>query len=476
MSRLNFFLVVTVAISAIGGLLFGYDIGVISGVLVMDRFINTFNWKSPLEEAFIVASLQLGCFIGSLLSSFFCDYLGRKRAILSGAFIFALGGVMQTVSFELILLYAGRLVSGIAIGLLSMAVPLYLSEMSPKDLRGRLVSMQQLAITVGICISFFINWATSAIPSDASWRIPFGIQVLIAIFMGAGMLFLPMSPRWLLSRNRSEDANRNLVKIRGTHDITGEFEEMQDAIRLEKEIGHGSWGELFSNGMWKRMAIGVGLQIFQQLTGINAIMYYAPTLLKRAGFVDTQVALLANAGTGIVNVVMTFPGILLVDRLGRKPLLIAGAVSMATVMSLLGALIGIYGPDFSNPAIPYVCLILMYMFVASFAFSWGPIGWIIPSEIYPLRIRAKAISITTASNWFFNFIIAQVVPTLLRQINWGVYLIFAGFHVIMALWVLFVLPETKNKSLEEIDQIFGQQGVTHAGEAKLKQTLAAGGH
>jgi len=472
------YLYLTVFVSAIGGLLFGYDIGVINGVLVMGPFKDTFRWSSTGEEGFIVSSLQLGCFLGSLVASILCDRLGRKRSILLGAVTFCIGGALQTLASTLAPLYIGRLIAGLAIGLLSMAVPLYLSELSPKELRGRLVSMQQLAITVGILISFCINYACSYIENNNSWRIPFGMQVAISLLMVIGMFFLPASPRWLLSRNHEEQARQSLEKIRGGNstDVAAEYEEMQESIKIERTIGNGGWRELFVNGMWKRLSVGVALQMFQQLTGINAVMYYAPQILQKAGFESLQITLLATAGTGVINVLMTFPGILLVDRLGRRPLLISGATFIAITMAILGAMIGIYGPEYTNRTAPYVCLVMMYLFIASFAYSWGPIGWIYPSEIYPLRIRAKATSLTTASNWLFNFIIAQIVPELIKSINWGLYLVFAGFGLLMAAWVWLSLPETKGKSLEEIDSLFGQQGASRAGEAALKKQVAAGGH
>jgi sugar porter (SP) family MFS transporter len=471
-------LFLTAFVSALGGLLFGYDIGVINGVLVMGPFKKTFQWETATQEGFIVSSLQLGCFLGSLSSSFLCDYLGRRRSILVGALIFCVGGALQTAASTLPPLYLGRLIAGVSIGLMSMAVPLFLSEIAPKELRGRLVSMQQLAITVGILVAFCINFGTNKIPTDWSWRIPFGLQVVISVLMVVGMVFLPASPRWLLSRNRVEQANTALVKLRGgdTTDVREEFDEMQDSIRLEREIGDGSWSELFINGMWKRFAIGLSLQMFQQLTGINAVMYYAPQILQKAGFEDVETSLLATAGTGVVNVIMTFPGMFLVDRLGRRPLLISGALLISATMAVLGAMIGIYGPEYTNKLAPYVCLAMMYLFTASFAYSWGPIGWIYPSEIYPLRIRAKATSMTTASNWLFNFIIAQIVPQLLKSINWGTYFIFAGFGLMMGAWVWLSVPETKGKSLEEIDELFGQRGISHAGEAELKKSKAVGGH
>jgi len=401
-----------------------------------------------------------------------------RQFFFFGSVIFVVGGITQTLSSSLAPLYIGRLVAGIAIGILSMGVPLYLSEMSPKDLRGRLVAMQQLAITLGILIAFLINLGCSYIPGDISWRIPFGIQVLIAILMAIGMIFLPSSPRWLLTKGRAEQASQSLVKVRGgdSVDVRAEYEEMKEHIRLEKEIGDGSWKELVVNGMWKRVVLGLALQMFQQLTGINAVMYYAPAILGKAGFRSLSAKLIGTAGTGVVNVLMTFPGIFLVDRLGRRPLLISGALLMAIWMGILGAMVGIYGPAYTNPAIPFVCLVMMYLFTASFAPTWGPIGWIYPSEIYPMRIRAKATSLTTASNWLFNFIVAETVPILMTSIGYGVYLLFAGFGLLMAAWVILTVPETKGKSLEEIDSLFGQQGVSNAAEAELKRNFAVGGH
>jgi len=472
------YLALSVFTTAIGGMLFGYDIGVINGVLVMGPFRDTFNWQTKFEEGFIVSSLQLGCFIGCLIAAFLCDSLGRKRSILGGAVLFCTGGAIQTASSTLGVLYLGRIIAGLAIGMLSMAVPLYLSEISPKQLRGRLISTYQLAITIGILVSFLINLACSTIQSNNSWRVPFAIQVVISAMMAISMIFLPASPRWLASRGRCIEAETALVKVRGgdSPDVQHELHDINESISLQREIGDGSWSELFVGGMWRRLGIGVLLQAFQQLTGINAIMYYAPQILSKAGFTGLQVLLIATAGTGIVNVLMTLPGIFLVDRLGRKPMLLIGSAGIAATMAILGAMIGAYGPNFANHAAPYVCLAMMYIFTASFAATWGPIGWIIPAEIYPLRIRAKAMAITTASNWLFNFIVAQVVPELMASINWGLYLIFAAFGVIMGVWVLFILPETKGKSLEEIDRIFGQEGLTDAREATLKETMVAGGH
>ncbi|KAI8057223.1 general substrate transporter [Syncephalis plumigaleata] len=473
------YMILTALVSAIGGLLFGYDVGVISGVLVMDAFKETFVFSSETQKGLTVSILLIGAFVGSFCVFYVADRFGRRLACISGAIIFIGGGMMQTFAQDLPLLMAGRFIAGLAIGVLSMVVPLYLSEVSPKEYRGLVVSMQQLAITIGILVAFFVNYGTASIVGDASWRIPFGLQNVFAFGMAIGMLFLPSSPRWLMSRGRVDQAAQALRKLRGDNGVAvqQELDEIQDSIRLEREIGDGGWGELSANGMWRRVLIGVMLQMFQQLTGINAIMYYAPAILQSAGFSERSVTLLATAGSGIVNVVMTIPGMYLVDRTGRRTLLLGGAAIMAAAMTISGVMIAVYSPEFKVKAVPWVCLIMLYLFVAGFAPSWGPIGWIYPSEIYPLRIRAKAMSLTTSSNWLFNALVALLVPEFLAAVPWGAFITFAIFLIIMAIWVYFMLPETKGKSLEEIDALFGQDGATSPLEAKLGMSMPkSGGH
>ncbi|RKP13961.1 general substrate transporter, partial [Piptocephalis cylindrospora] len=446
----------------IGGVLFGYDSGVINGVLAMTPFQQTFQWKNSAMKGFIVSSLQLGCFLGSLGAGYFCEKFGRKRSVLGGASLFVIGGALQASAHGIPQLIVSRIIAGFAVGILSMGVPLYLSEVAPAKIRGTLVSMQQLAITLGILIAFWIDYGTLNISGNNSWRVPFGIQVGIAGIMAIGMIFLPESPRWLMDNNLEERAEANINRLRNERAIASgetaaEVSEIRESIAFECEVGSGKWSELFVNGMWRRTLIGVLIQIFQQLTGINAVMYYASSILAQAGFDSQSTALLATAGSGIVNVVFTFPGLYFIDRAGRRPLLLSGAAIMTVGMVILGVLIAVYGPEFSNTAAPYGCLVMMYIFTAGFAFSWGPIGWVYPSEIYPLRIRSKAIALTTASNWLFNFAVSQLVPVLMEAIDWGLYIIFAAFGLIMLIWVYFYVPETKGKTLEEIDLMFGSR-------------------
>ncbi|KAK9760359.1 hypothetical protein K7432_015695 [Basidiobolus ranarum] len=331
------------AAAAIGGFLFGYDTGVISGVLVMDRFKDRFGYADkPALEGFITSSLTLGCLIGSLSASYMADRFGRKFSIMMAGFCFTVGAALQCSSIEIAQLLIGRIVAGLAVGVLSMVVPLYQSEIAPKEIRGTLVSMQQLAITIGILVAFLINMGTDKIDSDASWRIPLGVQGIPALILSLLMFLLPKSPRWLMSQGHSEQALEVLQKFSKNPDA--ELEDISQTIRMEKEMATPSWAELFQSGLRRRVFIGIAIQVFQQLTGINAIMYYAPTIFKSAGYHGKSAQLTATAINGAVNVGMTIPAVLYVDRIGRRPLLMIGAACMATTMIILGVLIAVFSP------------------------------------------------------------------------------------------------------------------------------------
>ncbi|ORX79278.1 general substrate transporter [Basidiobolus meristosporus CBS 931.73] len=445
---MGFYVYLTAAAAAIGGLLFGYDVGVISGVHVMPSFEQRFDTQGKaLKVGFIVSSLVLGCFFGSFAASWLADRFGRRTSILIGGIVFTIGGALQASSFGVGQLIAGRIIAGLAVGLLSMVVPLYQSELAPKDIRGTLVSMQQLAITIGILISFLFGWG---------WKLesPTCHPMRGLVDPVHHHSVPPKIPRWLASQGRTEEALQVLRKVGNKPDE--EMEDINEALRLEKEMGNPTWRELFGPLLRRRVIIGLAIQAFQQLTGINAVMYYAPTIFKSAGLDGTNSALIATAINGAVNVLFTIPAVLYVDRAGRRPLLLIGAGFMAIAMLIVGTLIAIYSPrNFDVIAAGYSSIAMIYLFVAFFAFTWGPIGWIYPSEIYPTRVRAKCMSLTTASNWTFNFIIGLVVPPLIESINWGVYVIFGACGVLMFIFVYFCVPETKGKSLEQIDHMFG---------------------
>ncbi|CAG8570438.1 28580_t:CDS:10 [Dentiscutata erythropus] len=458
----------------------------------MSHFRERFP-STPAVEGTIVSSFLAGCFVGALASGYFADRFGRRFSILGGSLIFAVGSVLQATSGTFAQLYIGRIVSGISIGILSMMVPLYQSEISPKEIRGRLVSLQQFSITIGIAVSFWIDYGSAKIDSHAQWQIPLGIQCVPAVLLAIGTTILPFSPRWLLDHDRDDEALIVLAKLRANGDkndpiVIEEYNEIKENVRFEREIAAKSYFELIKKGpenIRKRIILGIAIQAFQQLTGINAIMYYAPQIFTSAGLGDTSSSLLATGINGIVNMVATIPAILWIDTWGRKPTLTSGGILMGIFMLIVGIILAVHGTVYYDSAIgkhslhidspvsSYSVIVLIYLFVASFAYSWGPGGWIYPAEIFPLRIRGKALSITTASNWLFNFVIGQVVPILLDRILQFIfsnltfyltfllintnrtYIIFGILCLIMGVSMFLFFPETKGKTLEEMDSIFG---------------------
>ncbi|CAO3684237.1 unnamed protein product [Umbelopsis vinacea] len=465
--------------AAIGGFCFGYDTGVISGVLSMKNFVeymtNGEDAFTSLQSSTIVSTLLAGCFVGALLSGILCERLGRKRSILAGCIIFILGAAIQTGATGYVMICVGRPFAGVGIGILSMAVPLYQSELAPKAIRGRLISLQQFAITIGIMVSFWINYATDLhLTGTATWRVPLGIQCVPAIILGFGTMFLPYSPRWLLQKSREQEALTVLARLHGNGDrnhpyVIEEYNEICEQIALERAVEIHSYSELLQGTVRRRVILGVLIQIFQQLTGINAIMYYAPKIFEATGISGSNSQLLATGVNGVVNVIATIPAILWVDRWGRRWTLISGAIVMGIAMLLAGIVLGVCGkiqvlPDgdktidtSGNTAASYFSIVMIYLFVAGFAYSWGPCGWIYPAEIFPLRIRSKATSVTTAANWLFNFVVGEIVPIMLVRITYGTFIFFGACCAIMSVCVFFLFPETKGKSLEEMEFIFGER-------------------
>jgi sugar porter (SP) family MFS transporter len=472
----KFYVYTCAAFAAIGGILFGYDIGVISGVLDSPAFNQIFGQDGKISDVtvgVIVSILTIGCFLGSLISGWSADYLGRKQSITLGSLVFILGAGLQTGANNIGTLYAGRFIAGLAIGVLSTVVPMYQSEIAPNELRGRLVSLQQWAVTWGILISFLINYGCAFGSGDPMWRLPLGLQIIPAFILWVGSLSMPNSPRWLLEKGFEDKAYLTLAKLRddGTMDSSKAIEEfnlIQQTINEERRVQISSYKSLFGKRYRRRVILGILIQAFQQLTGINSIMYYAPKIFDQAGLHGQQAKLLATAINGIVNVLATIPAILFVDKWGRRQTLISGAFIMGIAMMIIGILMGVYSTKtydeqgvvqvsmFNNGA-SYAVIIFIYVFVAGFAFSWGPVAWIYNSEIFPLTIRSKAISIATASNWLCNYIIGQVSPILINRITFGIYIIFAAFCFIMLVSVYFFFPETKGFSLEEIESVFNNK-------------------
>ena len=469
----SFILYAVCAFAAIGGFCFGYDTGVISGVLTMEDFIMKMTGTTKLtslQTGTITGLLLAGCFVGSLLAGPSAEHLSRKRTIMLGSFIFIIGAAIQTGANGYAMMVVGRFIAGLGIGALSMIVPLYQSELAPKEIRGRLIALQQLMITIGIMVAFWVGAGTVHITGQASWRIPLGIQIAPAIVLGFGAIFLPFSPRWLLSKGRNAEALAVLAQLHSNGDetspvVVAEYEEIIAQIELERAVAVGSYLELFQGKLRRRIVLGIVIQIFQQFTGINSIMYYAPKIFEQAG-VQGDATLIASGVNGVLNVLATIPAVLYIDRLGRRFVMISGALIMGSAMILCGAVMGGTGvvttDEFGDKSIDmsgnshasYFAIVCIYIFVAGFAYSWGPVGWVYPAEIFPLSVRAKGTSLTTAANWLMNFVISEICPVMLVKITWGTYIFFGCCCAFMATIVYIFYPETKGRSLEEMEIVF----------------------
>ncbi|KAI7853247.1 general substrate transporter [Circinella umbellata] len=475
MVQANWRVYVVSLFAAIGGFCFGYDTGVLSGVLTMEHFIYTMRGRSfltPLETGTLTGLLLAGCFVGALSAGQTAEILSRKRTIILASIVFMIGCAIQTAANGYAMMVTGRAIAGLGVGSLSMVVPLYQSELAPKEIRGRLISLQQFMITAGLMVAFWCGAGTQYIEGEASWRIPIGIQIGPGLVLAIGALFLPYSPRWLISKGRNEEALEVLARLHAGGDrsspvVNEEYNDIIQQVELERKISVTSYTELFKPKNRRRLVLGIFIQIFQQFTGINSIMYYAPRIFLQAGIAESSATLIASGVNGVLNMLATLPAVLYLDRLGRRGTLISGALFMGTAMLLCGIVMGAvadieYNEETGqnevvlgfNQHASYFCIVMIYFFVAGFAYSWGPVGWVYPAEIFPLNIRAKATSLTTAANWLMNFVISQIVPIMLSSITWGTYIFFGCCCFVMSVCVYIFYPETKGRSLEEMDLVF----------------------
>ncbi|KAJ2796279.1 hypothetical protein H4R21_004777 [Coemansia helicoidea] len=453
------------SIVALGGLLFGYDIGIMSSILQMDHFKRTFGWPTALATGVIVSSLTIGCFVGSLLSAPLADRFSRKLTIMLGALVCTFGSAIQFGSVNRAMLTAGRFINGLAIGVLSSVVPMYQSETAPSANRGRMVSLQQWAITWGIFLAFGIDYGCSYIDGPKQFRLPLGLQIVPSIVLLATMGLMPYSPRWLVANGHLDDARLVLARLRtygraGAPEVAEELRLIHGALVCDRETAAASsYRELLRFPNRRRTLLGCGMQFMQQFTGINTLMLYAPTVFRSIGLDSVQSIALCQAINGLVNVLLTVPAILWIDRWGRRPTLLVGTVCIIVFYLALALLLRSY--DVAAPAasagargLGIASIVMVYMVVASFAFSWGPCVWLVASEIFPTHLRATASSVTTATNWISNFVVTLTSPILLQAIGWRLFMAFSAIMVVNLAVIYLFLPETKNMTLEEMDSVF----------------------
>ncbi|KAI0248196.1 general substrate transporter [Lactifluus subvellereus] len=458
--------------ACIGGGLFGLDISSMSGVLSNDAYKKTFGNPDPNVQGAIVSAMPAGSFVGALLVSYVADWIGRKNTVILSGLVWVVGSILQCAAVDREMLITGRVISGISVGIASTIIPLYQSEITAPSIRGRLVSVQQWSITWGILIQYFVQFGCSYIDGVASFRIPWGLQVIPAVVLSVGMLVFPESPRWLFDHHREAEALNVLADLHGKGDprnelVQLEFEEIKQQVYFERTEGAKSYFDLLKPGVLHRVSLGASLQMWSQLSGVNLMMYYVIYVFQGAGLAPRRSNLEADAVQYVLNVVFTVPAILYIDKWGRRPMLLAGTLSMAFFLFLVGGLQGHFGGwDIvdgdrvwmikGHGGITRGVIVCSYLFVCSFAISMGPVSWTYPAEIFPMRVRAKAIALSTASNWFFNFGLAWAVPPSLSNIAYKTYFIFGTFNVAAFIHVFFMFPETAGRTLEEVEEIFGQ--------------------
>ena len=434
------FVILAAIFAAVGGLLFGYDTAAISGAVI---FIKQQFSLSTFPEELVVGMVLVGAASAALGGGRLSDRLGRRVTLMLTSVIFMLGALICAFAGSFETLLVGRTIVGLGIGLASTTVPVYISEVSPPKARGWQVSLFQLAITIGILVAYLVDYMFAA---SAGWRWMLGLAVVPGLILGLGMLYLPESPRWLAKRGQTDKALEILRRIRGSSNVADEFQEIQSTLAQGGEPGH--WSDLVSPAVRPALVVGIGLAVFQQITGINTVIYYAPTILQSAGIPSASGAIFATAGIGVVNVVMTLVSMWLIDRMGRRPLLLTGTAGIV-------ATLGILGFAFLKPGggLARVAVVTLMAYVASFAISLGPIFWLLISEIYPLKIRGLAEGTAAASNWAANLLVSLTFLTLVQALGPArTFWLYALFGVAAWIFSYYLVPETKGRTLEQIEQ------------------------
>ncbi|CEL63148.1 Quinate permease OS=Neurospora crassa (strain ATCC 24698 / 74-OR23-1A / CBS 708,71 / DSM 1257 / FGSC 987) GN=qa-y PE=3 SV=2 [Rhizoctonia solani AG-1 IB] len=499
--------------ASLGGLLYGYNQGVFSSVLDMYSFNARMAsvTSNSGTKGWLVAILELGAWFGVLCTGQLADKFGRKRTILLAVVVFVIGVIIQTAAFQPVSIFVGRFVTGLGVGSLSMAVPLYNAELAPPEVRGSLVAMQQMSIVTGIMVSFWIDYGTNYIggtgesQSEAAWRIPLALQLVPALILGVGVIFMPYSPRWLVAQGRDEEAIKVLCMTRELPEdsevIQIEYLEIKAEVLFEAELEQakypqyqdGSKSSRFKLGLSKytslitnrtyliRVAVGSLTMFFQQWTGINAVLYYAPSIFRSLGLSGNTISLLATGVVGITMFLTTIPAVIYIDQIGRKPVLVSGAIIMGVCHLIIAILSARFSDSWqSHTAAGWVACVLVWVFAAAFGYSWGPAAWVLVAEIYPISVRGPGMSIAASSNWMNNFIVGQVTPSMMEQfvllfrdptppntyfsITYGTFIFFGLFSLMGGAFVHFLVPETKGLTLEEMDLAFGDNSGTAAAD------------
>lgn len=451
----GFWTAMVVVVTITAGLLFGYDQGVISGAL---PFIKEDFDLSSFQTEVVTSWVTLGALFGALFAGLLADRIGRRRTGILAGLLFTAGALLESTAQGVDVLVVGRLVVGFGVGVASVAAPLYAAEMARTEVRGRFVSMYQLAITIGIFVAYVVD---DALTEGGDWRPMLGLAAIPGVLLVITMATMTDTPRWLLKVGRRDEAHRAIARVRDPDEIDEQLAEAEEELAASAD--QASWGEVFGKGLRRPLVVGVGLALFQQITGINAIIYYANEIFAEAGFSTPQEQAQATLwAIGAVNVLATFIAIAFVDRFGRRPLLQAGLVGMIVSLTAVGLAFLAFdetptaagGPS----TVGIITLICLVVYIASFAFSLGPIVWTVISEIYPNRVRGRAIAVATAVNWGAAFLVSEFFLSLIDGIGTSAtFWLFAAAGVVALIWITLRVPETKGRSLEEIQELWGSE-------------------
>jgi sugar porter (SP) family MFS transporter len=438
--RCTAFLIFVITVASFGGFLYGYHTGVIAGAL---GFLSSRFQLSIADQGMVVSIILVGALIGAMGAGTLADRWGRKRGIALTSMLFIVGAAIITFSESYTTLLTGRFISGLAVGVISVAGPLYLAEVSPPHYRGAFVACYQLAIALGILASFIVNYL---FVSTADWRWMFAVGIFPAVVQLFALFFLPETPAWLFKHGLEKHGIKALERLRKDREWMDQLEAMRSAASHHK---HGNWKALFSPQIRFVLIVGFVLSVLQQITGINTVIYYAPKIFETAGIGSATGAILATLGIGIINVVVTLLSTWLLDRAGRRILLLIGVGGMAVSLALLAW--AYYLNSGMISAIAFICLM---SYVAFFAIGLGPVTWVVLSEIYPLKVRGKAMTLAAFGNWLFNYIVSLTFLDLIGKFGpQGTFLLYAVISALAVGFIYRFIPETKGKSLEEIESL-----------------------
>ncbi|KAF4913137.1 Sugar transporter STL1 [Colletotrichum fructicola] len=460
-------------LASLGGFSFGYDQGVMGITNVLPQFHAVIpEAANEFNKGFMTGMLLLGAFIGCWFYPYISDRWSRKKALLLSSIIFCIGGIIQTAAYNYATVVVGRTIGGIGTGTLALGAPMYISEVSPPHLRGTLLVLESVAIVVGVTIAYWITYACKDIAGEASWRVPFALQLPSAMLLGAMIQLFPYSPRWLAMQDRHEDCLSSLCKLRklpaSDERVQAEYqgilaEAKFQAVMLERrhpgvrgfKLEVVQWLDLFTIKTWRRTVVGAGVAFFQQFQGVNGFIYYAPTLFRNIGQSD-DMSLILSGIFNALQIVGVFIAFVLIDRIGRRPLAIYGAIGNMICFVVIAALVGTFDSQWGeNTSAGWACVAMAFLFIIIFGASYSSLGWALPPEVFPNGMRSKGVAFSVSVTWLSNFTVGVVTPPMIESIGFGTYVFFACFCGLAAVWAYFLVPETMGKTLEQMDEAFG---------------------